>query len=87
MGVATDLGMRLQPRLLLLVGLHCSSSSARVHACDIGAHGGTDGAAHTAANGCAYSCTYCGADGGAHCSTDAGADLVAYRSAIVEAHC
>ena len=56
--------VRLQPRLLLLVGLHCSASSARVHANHTRTNCRTDSDTYLApnartdseANAGAYSC-------------------------------
>ena len=68
------MGVRLQARLLLLVGLRCSAPRARMHSCDLGADGGTDGSSYAGTDSRAYSCTNGGADCGAHCGTDSRAN-------------
>ena len=57
------MGMWLQSWLLLLMGLQCAASSARVQSCDIGADGGTDGSTDRCSK-CfairrAHSCSQC----------------------------
>ena len=64
------MGMWLQSWLLLLMGLQCAASSARVQSCDIGADKPAHSTANTTPHSCAYSCT----DGGADCCTKRNAD-------------
>ena len=70
-GYTTVVGLRLQARLLLLVGLYHSASSARVHKGDLGADGDTYSRT--------LSCTDCGAHGIPYCSAFCSSNFVAYR--------
>ena len=83
----TVVGVRLQARLLLLVGLRCSAPRARMHGCDIAADGGSDGGADDHTDSRANSCTDCGTDCGAHCGTNRFTDSSAYCDAVGEADC
>ena len=78
--------MRLQPRLLVLVGLRCSASRAHMHEDNTKADTSTDCSPDGAANRRAYSYANGAAYYGAHCGTDARADSGAYCIAVVDAN-
>ena len=78
--------MRLQPRLLVLVGLRCSASRAHMHEDNTKADTSTDCSPDGAANRRAYSYANGAAYYGAHCGTDVRADSRTDRDAVVEAH-
>ena len=78
--------MRLQPRLLVLVGLRCSASRAHMHEDNTKADCSSDGAAYSLTDSHAYSYANGAAYYGAHCGTDVRADSRTDRDAVVEAH-